>query len=151
MLTNGAGLLGMTGTSDMRLILEREADGDADAALALEVYLHHLRGSIARMTAVARRARRARLHGRRRGEQREVRQRTAEGLGYLGVGLDAERNSSGPADREIGAAGAAVRTLVLAAREDLEIAHQTRTVVRAAARARVPSSRSGPAESPRPD
>ena len=50
-LTNAAGLLGMTGTADMRLVVERAAGGDADAALALEVYMHRLRGSIARMTA----------------------------------------------------------------------------------------------------
>jgi acetate kinase len=150
-LTNEAGLLGMTGTSDMRLILEREADGDADAALALAVYLHHLRGCIARMTAALGGLDVLVFTGGVGENGVEIRRRAAGGLAYLGVDLDAGRNRTGPADREIGAAGAAVRTLVIAAREDLEIAHQTRTVVRAAARARVPSSRNSPTESPRPD
>ena len=36
---------------------------------------------------------------------------------------------SPPADREIGRHGAAVRSLVIAAREDVEIAHQVRAVL----------------------
>ena len=150
-LTNGAGLLGMTGTADMRVILEREAGGDVEAALALEVYLHRLRGCIARMTSALGGLDVLVFTGGVGENGVAVRRRTAETLGYLGVELDAAKNGAGPADREIGAAGAAVRTLVIAAREDLEIAHQTRSVVRAAARARVPSSRNGPPESPRPD
>ena len=147
-LTNGAGLLGMTGTADMRVILEREAAGDADAALAVEVYLHRLRGCIARMTASLGGLDALVFTGGVGENGVDIRRRTAEGLGYLGVEVDAGRNAEGPADREIGVPGAPVGTLVVAAREDLEIAHQTRAVVRAAARARVPSSRSGPLASP---
>jgi acetate kinase len=148
-LTNGAGLLGMTGTADMRVILEREAAGDADASLALGVYLHRLRGSIARMTASLGGVDVLVFTGGVGENGAEVRRRAAEGLAYLGVELDAVANAAGPDDREIGAPGAAAKTLVIAAREDLEIAHQTRIVVRAAARARVPSSPLGPHESPR--
>jgi acetate kinase len=39
-LEEESGLLGLAGTGDMREVLEREAAGDADARLALEVYLH---------------------------------------------------------------------------------------------------------------
>jgi acetate kinase len=56
----------------------------------------------------------------------EVRARTAAGLGFLGVALEEERSRQASADGEIGAADAAVRTLVLSAREDLEIARQVR-------------------------
>ena len=49
-----------------------------------------------------------------------------------GVAVDPARNDDGPPDREIGAAGAAARTLVVAAREDVEIARETRAVVRGA-------------------
>jgi len=150
-LTNGSGLFGMTGTSDMRVILDREAAGDAESALALEVYLHRLRGCIARMTASLGGIDALIFTGGVGENGADIRRRTAEPLGYLGVELDVARNGAGPTDREIGAAGAPVRTLVVAAREDLEIAHQTRSVVRAAARARVPSSRNGPSASPRPD
>jgi acetate kinase len=148
-LTNGAGLLGMTGTADMRVILEREAAGDAEAALALEVYLHRLRGSIARMTASLGGLDALVFTGGVGENGAEVRRRTAEGLAYLGVVLDDALNAAGPDDREIGVRGAAVKTLVIAAREDLEIAHQTRSVVRDAARARVPSSPGSRPVSPR--
>jgi acetate kinase len=102
----------------------------ADAALALEVYTHRLRGSIARMTASLGGLDTLVFTGGVGENGVEIRRRTAEGLDYLGVALDDETNGAGPADREIGAAGAPVRTLVTAAREDLEIARETRMVVR---------------------
>ena len=129
-LTNGAGLLGMTGTADMRTVVDCAAAGDADAALALEVYLHRLRGAIARMTASLGGLDALVFTGGVGENAVEVRRRAAAGLTYLGVALDEKRNGAGPADREIGAAGAGVKTLVVAAREDLEIARETRMVVR---------------------
>ena len=59
-----------------------------------------------------------------------IRAMAAGGLGFLGVAIDAGRNEAdGPADREITAPGASVRTLVVVAREDLEIAHEVREVL----------------------
>jgi acetate kinase len=147
-LTHGAGLLGMTGTADMREVLEREAGGDTEAALAVEVYLHRLRGCISRMTAALDGLDVLVFTGGVGENGAEVRGRAAEGLGYLGVRIEAGLNAAGAADREVGAAGATVRTLVIAAREDLEIARETRSVVRAAARARPPSTGDGPSASP---
>ena len=51
------------------------------------------------------------------------------GLGFLGVELDAEANAAATADAEIGAPGAPVRTLVVTAREDLEVARGVRGVL----------------------
>jgi acetate kinase len=45
-----------------------------------------------------------------------------------GVKLDAARNGAATADIELSASGAAVRTLVVQAREDLEIARQVRAL-----------------------
>jgi acetate kinase len=61
----------------------------------------------------------------------EVRQGAADGLGFLGVRIDPDRNAAARADAEIGAPGAAVRSLVVTAREDLEVAAGTRRVLRA--------------------
>ena len=58
-----------------------------------------------------------------------VRAAAAAGLGFLGIALDPERNATAGGDTDIGAEGAAVRTLVVEAREDLEIARQVRAVV----------------------
>ena len=62
----------------------------------------------------------------------EVRARTAAGLGFLGVALDAEANAHATADAEIGAPDAPARTLVVTAREDLEVARQVRDLLRPA-------------------
>ena len=131
-LTRESGLLGLAGTDDMRAVVERAAAGDGNAVLALGVYAHRLRGAIARMTASLGGLDALVFTGGVGENAVEVRRRAAAGLTYLGVALDEKRNGAGPADREIGAAGAGVKTLVVAAREDLEIARETRMVVRAA-------------------
>ncbi|WP_433503611.1 hypothetical protein ACQP04_28465 [Pseudonocardia halophobica] len=56
-----------------------------------------------------------------------VRARTAERPALVGVAVDPARKDAG--EGEITAAGAAVRTLVVPAREDLEIAHGTRAAL----------------------
>ncbi len=50
-LEQGSGLVGLAGTADMRAVVERAAGGDADAALAFDVYTHRLRREIGAMTA----------------------------------------------------------------------------------------------------
>ena len=129
-LTHHAGLLGMAGTADMKEVLARAAAGDGDAALALDVFVHRLRGSIARMAAALDGLDVLVFTGGIGENAPAVRQLAADGLGFLGVAVDPDRNADGPADREIGTAGAPVRSLVVAAREDVEIARETRAVVR---------------------
>ena len=58
-----------------------------------------------------------------------IRRGAADGLGFLGVAVDPERDAGAVPDADVTAAGAAVRTLVVAAREDLEMARQVRAVV----------------------
>jgi acetate kinase len=56
----------------------------------------------------------------------EVRARAASGLAFLGLAIDGVRNAKADGDVEITADGANVPTLVIRAREDLEIARQVR-------------------------
>jgi acetate kinase len=58
-----------------------------------------------------------------------VRVRAVHGLAFLGLAIDAECNQTADGDQEITADGALARTLVIRAREDLEIARQTRSVL----------------------
>jgi acetate kinase len=60
-----------------------------------------------------------------------VRAAGVEGLGFLGVHLDQERNSQAKPDAVIDAGGDGAAVLVVAAREDLEIASQVRSVLSA--------------------
>jgi acetate kinase len=122
-------LLGLAGTADMREILAGAAAGRPEARLALDVYVHRLRGSIAAMAAALGGLDVLVFTGGVGERAPFVRAMTADGLRFLGVSLDPARNEAGPEDREIGADGAPVRTLVVAAREDLEIAREVRGVL----------------------
>jgi len=131
-LEHRSGLLGLAGTADMRAILAAEAAADRNATLAIGVYVHRLRASIAAMTAALGGLDVLVFTGGVGENSPAIRARAAEGLGFLGVEVDGAANVQGTGDRDIGTPGAAVRTLVIAAREDLEIAHEVRAVLGAA-------------------
>lgn len=52
LLNRRSGLLGLCGDNDMREVLRRSEEGDADARLAFEVYVHRLRKYIGAYYAV---------------------------------------------------------------------------------------------------
>ncbi len=117
-LEHRSGLLALTGTGDMREI----QDG-----LGLDVYLHRLRAGIAAMTASLGGIDTLVFTGGVGEHAVEVRSRAAEGLGYLGIALDPTRKDT--TDAELTADGASVRTFVITAREDLEIAAGVREML----------------------
>ncbi len=124
-----SGLLGLAGTEEMRAVLDAEARGEPEAALAIGVYLHRLRGAIAAMAAALGGIDAIGFTGGVGENAPEIRARAAETLGFLGIAIDAGPNSAGPADREIGRREAPVRAFVVAAREDLEIARGVRELL----------------------
>ena len=128
-LEHEAGLKALSGTGDMREILARSAGGDGAARLAFDVYVHRLRAGVAAMAA-ALDGLDALVFTAGVGENSdEVRAAAAAGLSFLGVAVDPALNASATGDRDITAGHAAVRTLVIRAREDLEIARQAREVL----------------------
>jgi acetate kinase len=60
-----------------------------------------------------------------------VRAAATRALGYLGVEIDGGANETARHDAEISAPGSRVRTFVVTAREDVEIARQVRSVLAA--------------------
>jgi acetate kinase len=128
-LEHRSGLLGLSGSADMREILARSGAREPTARLALDVYVHRLRAGIAAMAAALGGLDALVFTGGVGERAAEIRAQAAAGLAFLGVSLDGERNRGTHADGEIGADGAPVRTLVLTAREDLEIARQVRGVL----------------------
>ncbi len=125
-LEHESGLLGLAGSADMRDVLARAHDGNGDATLAVEVYVHRLRAAIAAM-AVALDGLDAVVFTGGVGERAAaLRAHTAAGLSLLGIALDADRNAASSSDADIGTPGAPVRTLVITAREDLQIAREVR-------------------------
>jgi acetate kinase len=132
-LESRSGLTGLAGTGDMREVLSRAADGDERAVLGRDVYLHRLRGSIAFMAAAMDGVDVLVFTGGVGENSPEIRSRAAFGLGFLGVGVDDARNALGKdargGDWEITAPGSRVRTFVIAAREDKQIAAEVRSVL----------------------
>jgi acetate kinase len=124
-----SGLLGLAGTSDMREVLTRAGRGECTATLALDVYLHRLRGLIASMAAALGGLDTLVFTGGVGEHAAEIRAGAANGLGFLGVALDEERNTRADGDTDITAPGAAVRAFVVAAREDIEVARQVKEVL----------------------
>lgn len=125
-----SGLAGLSGGSgDMREVLAAMDAGQPAATLAFEVYAHRLRREIAAMTAGLGGMDVLVFTGGVGEHSPRVRAAAAAGLSYLGVRLDPARNEAGTADADIGATDAAVRTLVVEAREDVEIARHTRAVL----------------------
>jgi acetate kinase len=128
-LEHDSGLKGLAGSDDMRVVVARAGDGDAASTLALDVWEHRLRGLIAGMAAALGGLDALVFTGGIGERSAPIRARAVQGLGFLGLAIDAERNQTGDGDRELTADGAMTRTLVIQAREDLEIARQTRAVL----------------------
>jgi acetate kinase len=125
-LEHQSGLAGLAGTGDMRLLLSRTDD---DAALAVEVYLHRLRKGIAAMAATLGGVDACVFTGGVGENSAEIRQRTIDGLEFLGLGIDSAANAGRAGDRDVSVEGATARTLVVAAREDLEMARQVHALL----------------------
>ena len=118
-LEHRSGLLGLAGTSDMRELLGRDDD---EARLAVDVYVHHLASGIAAMTASLGGLDALVFTGGVGERAPEVRRRAAARLGHLGVLVDDQRNAEARPDTDISAEPSLARTVVVASREDLEIA-----------------------------
>jgi acetate kinase len=126
-LEHDAGLLALAGTADMREVIARAADG-GEARLALDVYVHRLRAGIAAMAAALGGLDALVFTGGVGERAPAVRAAAAEGLAFLGVAIDAAANDAAD-EGDISAPGATARTLVVRAREDLEIARQARAAL----------------------
>lgn len=128
-LENHSGLLALAGSADMRDVLRAAGAGDPRARLGLDVYLHRLRSAVAAMAAAMEGLDSLVFTGGVGENAAEVRAAAARSLAFLGVALDRERNAAATGDADVSAAGARVRTLVVRAREDLEIARQVRSLL----------------------
>jgi acetate kinase len=121
-LEHESGMLALAGTADMRSIVTAGAGGDTHAELALEVYVHRLRAGIAAMAAAMDGLDAVAWTGGVGEHAPAIRAAASSGLGFLGVRMNLEKNRLASSDQDLSAAGARARTVVVTAREDLEIA-----------------------------
>jgi acetate kinase len=135
-LEHESGMLGLAGSDDMRAIIEAAAANDEHASLALAVYLHRLRAGVAAMAAAMDGLDVVVWTGGVGEHSPVVRAAASDGLRFLGLGIDHQKNQAATGDQDLTAAGAAVQTVVVSAREDLEIERQVVAVLTSADRRR---------------
>lgn len=128
-LEQRSGLLALAGTADMREVEVKAEQGDPDARLAIAVSTHRLAGAIGAMAVAAGGLDVLAFTGGVGEHSAVVRERAADRLGFLGVAVDPVLNVVARADADITADGAAVRTVVVTAREDLRIASEARALL----------------------
>ncbi|MDH6128024.1 acetate kinase [Kitasatospora sp. GP82] len=133
LLNRRSGLLGLCGDNDMREIMRRAEEGDADARLAFDTYIHRLRKYIGGYYAVLGRVDAIAFTAGVGENAAPVRAAATAGLAELGIAVDAELNSirSGEA-RVISPEYARVTVAVVPTDEELEIAQQTFALVHSA-------------------
>lgn len=133
-LEHRSGLQGLAGTGDMSAVVGRAERGDEQAGLAVAVYQHRLRAGIAAMAAALGGLDVLVFTGGVGENAPTVRASAVAGLPFLGLALDPAANAAADVDAaggvvDVGATGAPARVLVVAAREDLEIARGVRALL----------------------
>ena len=125
-LERESGLRGLAGTGDMETILVRAAAGDDAASLALSVWLHRFLRQAGGCIAVLGGLDVLVFTGGIGEHSPILRKMVCDRLAWLGVGLGdaATIPSSGSAVVDVSTPDAAVRTLVVQAREDLQMLHE---------------------------
>lgn len=125
MLNRRSGLLGMTGSSDMRDVMDSVSRGEPRAELALATYCHRLKGYIGAYYAHLGRVDAIAFTAGVGENVPEIRARTLSGLEHMGIRLDEHANNEhGDGIRRISAHNSEVAVLVIPTNEELEIARQ---------------------------
>jgi acetate kinase len=128
-LDREAGLLALSGRSgDMREIVAGADAGDERCGLAFDVYIHRLAAGIAAMAAAMGGVDALVFSGGVGENSPRVRAAAAEATAFLGVVLDPAANAEAAGDRLL-ASARDTPTVLVQAREDLELASQVRAAL----------------------
>lgn len=125
LLNKQSGLKGLCGVSDMREVEQRIDAGDEAALLAESMFVYRIRKYIGAYAAVLGRLDAVVFTGGIGEHSPRIRARVCDGLGLLGIALDAERNQATHGERQIQLADSAVELLVIPTNEELEIARSS--------------------------
>ena len=132
LLNKRSGLLGLSGTRDMRDVLERRAEGDAAASVAFDVYVHRLKGYVGAYYAQLGRLDVISFTAGVGENAAPVRAAALAGLERLGIEVDEQRNAERSGEiRRISTDASEVTVLVVPTDEELEIARETLAAVQA--------------------
>jgi acetate kinase len=128
-LEHASGMAALSGgDGDMRSIIQAADASSSSALLALDVWDHRLRQAIAAMAAALGGMDVLVFTGGIGEHAAPLRARVASGLAFLGVDIDHAANAAATGDADI-TAGRRAYTVVVTAREDLEIARLVRATI----------------------
>jgi acetate kinase len=130
LLNKRSGLIGLCGDNDMREIRRRVDEGDEQARLAFDIYIHRLKKYIGAYYAVLGRVDAVAFTAGVGENAAPVREAAIRGLEELGLAVDGELNAvRGGEPRLISPPYARVAVAVVPTDEELEIATQTYALV----------------------
>ncbi len=130
LLNKKSGVLGLSGVNDFRELVERVGAGDDDARLAFDVFVHRLKHYVGAYLAILGGADVLVFTAGIGQNSAPVRAAVADGLGELGIAVDASRNDAEATDaRVISPEGSRVVVAVVPTNEELAIARQTAELV----------------------
>lgn len=132
LLNKRSGLLGLCGDNDMREIGRRMGEGDPQAQLAFDIYVHRLRKYVGAYAAVLGRVDAIAFTAGVGENSAAVREAALRGLSVFGIEVDAVRNAvRGSSTRLISTQTSRVAVAVVPTDEELEIASQAYDLVTA--------------------
>ncbi|HWR49766.1 MAG TPA: acetate/propionate family kinase [Bryobacteraceae bacterium] len=125
-LTRTGGLAGLSGVpgGDVRDLEKAAANGSEDAALALEVFAYQVRKAIGAYAAAMGGLDAVAFTGGIGENSARLRAACCDGLVFLGIDIDPERNERGTGDRMVSPEGARVSLLALATNEEVVVARR---------------------------
>lgn len=139
LLTRRSGLVGVTGTNDMRQIEERAGQGDESCRLALGIYAHRVRKYIGAYAATMGGVDAIAFTGGIGENSALIRHRCLQRLDFLGARLDEDRNRDALRDPtecdELSEEGSRVRLFALRANEERAMVQAVRRLVATPGRA----------------
>ena len=129
-LNKQSGLLGISGvSSDFRQVEAAAAEGHRHARLALDVYAYRVKTTIGSLAAALGGVDALVFTAGIGENSASLRRAVCDGLEFLGLKLDGQRNDACQPDADIAAADSPGRVLVIHTREDLMIARESRRLL----------------------
>ena len=132
-LNKQSGLKGICGANDMREVERLAAGGNLNAGLAIDMFCYRIRKYIGEFYAVIGTVDAIIFTGGIGENAAEIREQCCSGLEAMGIAMDPAKNSTPSRSlREVSAAGARVKVIVIPTNEELEIAQQTVECIKSA-------------------
>jgi acetate kinase len=129
-LANGSGLEGVSGSGrDLRDIEAAAAAGNAQAALALDVFIASARHFLGAYLVELGGADAIAFTGGIGENSVRIRTGVCRDLDWFGITLDSERNADGPPERKVSADGSRVEVWTVPTNEELVVARQSRDLL----------------------